>query len=751
MYITMQGNWTVAVKSKSAAFDQRFVISGSDSADGVYDGVVGNSVNVSGNQWTITIQNNPGGGFQASEPQLKFPRRIGSEYVFDIHSNDAGGDSDFNDLVLTCSSPATILDHIVYGNVTLYSGLCLFNPCRSRGIFVIETPDALREALKNPKIYDCIQQYYPERIPIDPPPVIEEEVEIPEPPLPFRPIVLDLNNSAAQPNTRLTYEAIDQQQNSQESDFSIENYKLVASTEVNQEALVANPQLLEFASISERFFPICRTEPAENITLSFEEYDRTAAEKAGGAYTGTGNRQLLGDTITDMFGNYIFRYRYLEFDSSTGFPIPRITIGQPDIIVKVISKNPFEIVYESAPYYDVPNLKRINLCIPKSRIESTSVCFNGNLIGSLGNVFIGGNQNTSASTSISALTRDGYNNYLSPEGTISVENSQAGFSVDCAAWGGVIDMKGCMYDVSKSADENLIAWYTIRIRREGTTNWNFVSQEYLHPKFSKRNLPNYNGDLVGPFPTVLNVDSMGPKEVPAYRNIQRETFALGVDWEFSSLDRYMRLNTSLYDNTSVEPNEPGRFFLRVDGYDAAGSLVPNATDLISIYIHNKPLVFSLSGITLDGVTPDPCNLYRITEAQSRTPMRFSFQASDAFGFVNAYNLTTGRCPSPTIALEVSPSSIPNLAAGDTVLQSGAASANIPPRCPGYRGTLTDFASPSAIDVILRPPAGGSWIQPGEIFTRYSLSLVASKRVTNGYNSGLSGNYRRSTSVFIQPL
>lgn len=750
MYITMQGDWTVAVKSKSAAFDQRFVISGSDTADGIYDGVVGTSVNVNGKQWTISIQNNPGGGFQASEPQLKFPRRIGNEYVFDIHSNDAGGDSDFNDLVLTCSSPASLFDHIVYGNVTLYSGLCLFNPCRERGIFVIETPDALREALKNPKIYECIQQYYPDRIPIDPL-VIEEEIAIPEPPGPFKPIVLDLNNTATLPNTQLTYESIQEQYEGQERDFSIENYKLIASSEVNRAAFVANPQLLEFAGISERFFPICRTEPADNITLSFEEYDRTAAEKAGGAYTGTGNRQLLGDTITDMFGNYIFRYRYIDLAINPSFPGPRITISQPDIIVKVISKNPFEILYESAPYYDVPNLKRINLCIPKSRVQPTSVCFNGNLIGSLGNVFIGGNQNASASTSTAALTRDGYNNYLSPEGTISVDNSQAGFSTDCAAWGGVIDMKGCMYDVSKSADENLIAWYTIRIRRADTPDWNFVSQEYLHPRFSKRSLPNYNGDLVGPFPTVLNVDGGGAKEVPAYRNIQRETFALGVDWEFSSLDRYMRLNTSLYDNTSVEPNEPGRFFLRVDGYDAAGSLVANATDLIALYIHNKPLVFSLSGISLDGVTPDPCNLYRITPAQERTAMRFSFQASDAFGFVNAYNLTTGRCPAPTIALNVSPAPMTNLSAGESLLQSGAASANIPPRCPGYRGTLTDFASPSAVNVVLQPPVGGSWIQPGEIFTRYSLSLIASKRVTNGYNSGVSGNYRRSTSVFIQPL
>ena len=38
MAITMQGNWTVSVKSKDAAFPQRFLISGAVSGNGTYDG-----------------------------------------------------------------------------------------------------------------------------------------------------------------------------------------------------------------------------------------------------------------------------------------------------------------------------------------------------------------------------------------------------------------------------------------------------------------------------------------------------------------------------------------------------------------------------------------------------------------------------------------------------------------------------------------------------------------------------------------
>ena len=121
----MQGNWTVRVKSKSAAFPQRFIISGAATGNGVYNGVTTTpAVNVTGSLWSISIQNNPGSGFQLSGTRIKFPTITGGNYTFDIESNDAGGDADFNDLILTCSTPALADDFIIYGNVSLYSGLC---------------------------------------------------------------------------------------------------------------------------------------------------------------------------------------------------------------------------------------------------------------------------------------------------------------------------------------------------------------------------------------------------------------------------------------------------------------------------------------------------------------------------------------------------------------------------------------------------------------------------------------------------
>src|SRR4029079_9463128 len=99
MAIPMQGSWTVSVKAKNADFPQRFIIAGADSGNGTYAGALSTSpVLVTGAHWRIQIQNDPGGGFIDSADQIKFPTVSGGQYRFDIESNDAGGDEDFNDL-----------------------------------------------------------------------------------------------------------------------------------------------------------------------------------------------------------------------------------------------------------------------------------------------------------------------------------------------------------------------------------------------------------------------------------------------------------------------------------------------------------------------------------------------------------------------------------------------------------------------------------------------------------------------------
>ena len=110
MTIGLQGTWSVSVTTKDASWAQRFVIEGSDnSVDGTYNGTVGNTVLVTGDQWGVTIENNPTGpvSWQSSRARLANFRVDGGFFRVDIESDDGGGgpDEDFNDLILTASKP----------------------------------------------------------------------------------------------------------------------------------------------------------------------------------------------------------------------------------------------------------------------------------------------------------------------------------------------------------------------------------------------------------------------------------------------------------------------------------------------------------------------------------------------------------------------------------------------------------------------------------------------------------------------
>ena len=154
MAISMQGAWTVSVQSKSAALPQRFVVEGAASGNGTYAGEVATpSVFVTGNSWSIRIQHNPGSGWTDSADKVTTPAVVAGQYRFLIQSNDSGGDVDFNDLVLACTTPATATDFLLYGNVTSYRGFCVLNPCFPRYV-VVDSVLALREALKYPGLKD---------------------------------------------------------------------------------------------------------------------------------------------------------------------------------------------------------------------------------------------------------------------------------------------------------------------------------------------------------------------------------------------------------------------------------------------------------------------------------------------------------------------------------------------------------------------------------------------------------------------
>src|ERR1051326_2318054 len=195
MPINMQGPWTVSVSSKEpGSSPSRFIISGADTGNGTYNGATATPpVNVTGAAWAITIQNNTAAGWVTAFDQITFPTRSAGKYSFNIQSNDDQADPVFNDLILTCSTPVTLTDYLIYGNVSHYNDFCIFNPC-SPILLVIETQAAFARALQNPTLRAAIQAVYPERVKPFPPPG-----PTPDPP-PFKKIVLPLRGETAIPS-----------------------------------------------------------------------------------------------------------------------------------------------------------------------------------------------------------------------------------------------------------------------------------------------------------------------------------------------------------------------------------------------------------------------------------------------------------------------------------------------------------------------------------------------------------------------
>ena len=143
------------------------------------------------------------------------------------------------------------------------------------------------------------------------------------------------------------------------------------------------------ASLGNRLGLNCTVEALPSVPLRFQEYTRTGGESLGGPYKGTGSRRDLGWTIADWNGNYIFRFSrslaneaaYRAQDLEDGEM--NVIQSAPDVIAQLVERgNPSSVLWESAPHFNTPLFKRLNVCIPKGRV-SLSHCFEGQIVQAL--------------------------------------------------------------------------------------------------------------------------------------------------------------------------------------------------------------------------------------------------------------------------------------------------------------------------------------------------------------------------------
>ncbi len=304
----MQHTWDIRVTQKSAAREQRFVVAGAATNNGPHPGVVGSPVvTVRGSSWSIVIQSKIGTTWVNSTEQIQFPTSAASG--FSILSDDYGAnpDLDFNDLVLHCTPVATsgATDYFTYGNVSCYTGICWRNPC-FRGFIVIDSLQALTEALRYPQLKDYLKKVYPDRL-------FEVPVKLPIPqpdPPPFIPMMLPVQGDALLPQKEATLFRREIAEKvatkSAGAKAAAEETFIPVGTARYRGLLTDNTAVFtdrnQLATLLDKFRFICDVNPMPFSILRFLEYDRTNAELAGGPYTGTGTGRFWDQQLPTVSG-----------------------------------------------------------------------------------------------------------------------------------------------------------------------------------------------------------------------------------------------------------------------------------------------------------------------------------------------------------------------------------------------------------------------------------------------------------------
>lgn len=726
MAITMQGSWIIRVKSKNAAFAQRFIISGADSGNGTYIGTVSSpDVSVTGDNWVIDIQNNPGSGFIPSEMQITSPKAISGMYQFDIQSNDAGPDNDFNDLILTCLTPVTEQDFILYGNVSYYDGPCLFNPCFFR-LIVIDDYEQLLQAVKIPILRSTLEALYPNKLK-----QLLREQNGEASTIEFKPLVLPLQSETAIPANeqmllRLRPEEFKIKTGAKKSEklaFNTVSSLQTLATPISIAERIKDIDRVSLGKIVDRVKRFCTTGPISHSLIGFQEYDRTSAELAGDVYSGFGIRENLGKCYTDRNGNYIFRFKksVSEFvaEATTDTAIGEDVLIQqmPDIIAQLLDEDDINTaICETAPYWNVPLLRRINICISKSKLKTVPrACGkHDNIIQGIGNIDLGP-LNTSTNVRI------GFGNTLAADGKITTTAAAPTPRINCAAWRGLLEVIGCMTNKD-------IYYYTIRYKKasEAASKYKFVDDSLVQKRYKTSNpLLTETKDVSVSVPLRINGNSSAAQTVKAFINVENDTLSL---WTEKSKILKARLNSNRY------PNGPVNFL--IETYKQDGKKL-SFQETLTLHIDNAGVDRDIKDeVALGGVEIGNCALFTLPNGNPAAPLTVKFKADHPNGFMNNYQITMEK--GATGGFAILPSAQPAVLslAGklSNVPNTGRTFENTPINCAlGWVGTANepDASLEDGYYVVNISPQSGAWLATDEQFCAFSIRLGGHTRHTNG--------------------
>lgn len=370
MAINMQGTWCISLKTKNTNQLQKIEISGASSGNGTYDLCqIDSPVLVNGEHWTLRILQKVGKNYMTCRDQIRFPYKSEGKYIFNIETNETDSVENRGNTVLSCCTPQTTSDFLIYGNVSIYDDPCFFNPFYHFWI-VLETRDAFYEALKYDVLRSAIKKLYLDRL--------AREILMPfseRTSEDFVPLIIPIHDETIIPPSLGQVLKINRK--SETLTKQIENYSITPVEIVT----LSQPQKLEvelnrtaLSNLFDQVLPRCLAEPLGDVELHFYEYIRTNNEFCGGLYSGEGKRKKLGSCIGDQSGNYIFHFcksknTYLnksvfnqKLDKDSAFQF------MPDVLIQLRDKKNNQIIHETIPYWNLPLFKRINICFPKKKI-----------------------------------------------------------------------------------------------------------------------------------------------------------------------------------------------------------------------------------------------------------------------------------------------------------------------------------------------------------------------------------------------
>ena len=688
MSLAMQGIWTVSVKSKNAAFPQRFTIAGASSGNGTHVASAATPpVTATGPSWTITIEAEAGTVWKPSAMRFKTPVLSNSLVKVDIESDDVGGDQDFNDLILTCTMPQSAADFLVYGHATAYSGFCTYNPC-FRFSLVIDSIEQLVQALKNPVARAALEKLYPE--------VVLPGLKNPPDPGPLRtftPLMLPTPRSPGLPARAFQVTRARGEVNTRQL---VQSH--AASSSQLDSALTARLGVLLDGFQRQRLR--CTTTTLGHYGLRFQEYDRTASELGGGAYTGTGDRENLGVTATDPFGNYVFRFSR-SLSDFIDEALNDVAVGEdatvqalPDLIVQVLGAGQIPAA-ETACHFNVQNLQRIDICVPDVNIVLPSSCVDNKILTFIGKISL-----TSSLNSLDAT------------GRITAHSSAGNApTIDCGVWWGNLDLWGCFGNPT-------MACYTVRSRPlgSGASDWQFHAFDELREVgggLSKKIGPFFDLALAVPFdPTALKVTC------PRYLNAELDP-------------TIVQPGAFLKSTLGSGGFAAGPYEVRIDVYNAAGDFLKGESH--TLFVDNAYPTVVISGISLAGVPViiggAGCTLQTLAPSELSGNLDVRFKVDHSNGAILNYAVGVGRCN------EGNPFPVAYLSGGQpsfSWVHDGSVNCETPPNF--RQGTIEDPDNDGTGFVTTTLAPNSPWLGATENFTILRVSISYNWRATTGYQN-----------------